>query len=72
MLNKMTAAGVDADTIARVEIIREWTTNPEFRKFLSDRVYAMTGGPVPLAPAPKATESLYAPDGRWCPYASRD
>lgn len=41
MLAKMQAANVSPDTIARVELMREWTTNPEFRKMLADYVYGL-------------------------------
>ena len=30
------ANGVDGDTIAKMEILREWHSNPEFPKMLAD------------------------------------
>jgi hypothetical protein len=39
MLAKMKATNTSPDQIARVELMREWTTNPEFREKLAEFVY---------------------------------
>jgi hypothetical protein len=35
-INNAKDAGTDGDTIARMEILREWHSNPEFPKMLAD------------------------------------
>lgn len=42
IFNQAAAKATDADQIARVEICREYFTNPEFRKALENRVWEMT------------------------------
>ena len=42
VFNQAIASTTDADAIARIEVAREYFTNPEFRKSLEDLVWEAT------------------------------
>jgi len=42
VFNQAIAATADADKIARIELVREFFTNPAFRKSLEDHVWDLT------------------------------
>ena len=39
IFNQAAANTTDADAIARIELAREYFTNPQFRKFLEDKTW---------------------------------
>jgi hypothetical protein len=44
IFNQAIASTTNADQIARLEVVREFLTNPEFRKNLSDFVWSTLNG----------------------------
>lgn len=42
IFNKAIAATTDADAIARLELVREYCTNPEFKMALQDHLWEMS------------------------------
>lgn len=42
MIAELKSTGVDADTIASIEIVNEYMTNPDFKQKLNDYVFNAT------------------------------
>ena len=68
--NRIIAETIDDDQLARLEVAREFFTNPEFRQRLENYTFQATYKPEPVQVCPwcgKECPDRYKPEGCWYP-----